>query len=172
MRSEDRKAFLDVVIGFAELKGKQLSAPALELYWNAMQHWSLADFKLAAQQLLRTSEFMPTPKSFEDLRRAGQPTAGEAWAAVYLGNGEVTPRAARAAVIAANGRRLAMLDIEREIPHVQRRFLEIYDELTDVEETREALPSFSQKRITGGELKRLGAVLPALLAAPQESERQ
>lgn len=159
MTPAERKSFLEVVIGFAELKGKQLSAPALELYWNAMQHWPLDAFRAAAQQLVRTCEFMPTPKDFEDLRRAGDLTAGEAWDAVYLGHGDVSPRARRAAEIAANGRRLGMLDIEREVPHVQRRFIEIYRELTDVEETREALPFLDAAplRIRSDGLKRLGA---------------
>lgn len=159
MTPDDRKPFLEVVIGFAELKGKALSAPALELYWNAMQHWPLDAFRAAAQQLVRTCQWMPTPKEFEDLLRAAEPTAGEAWDAVYLGHGELTPRAARAALIASNGRRLAMLDIEREIPHVQRRFLEIYDELTDVEQTREVLPYLGDlaPRIRSDGLKRLGA---------------
>ena len=73
MNAIDRKAFCEIVLGFAELKGKQLSAAAIELYWRSMQHWPLEDFRAAAQQLLRTCEFMPTPKDFEDLRRASKP---------------------------------------------------------------------------------------------------
>lgn len=158
MTPEDRKPFLEVVIGFAELRGKQLSAPALELYWNSMQHWTIEDFRAAASALVTRCQFMPTPKDFEDLRRAEDLTPGEAWDAVYLGRGDATPRAMRAAEIAANGRRLGMLDIEREVPHVQRRFLEIYAELTDVESTREALPHFESfaPRIRTGGLKRIG----------------
>jgi hypothetical protein len=154
VKREDYEPFCEVVVGFAELKGKQLSAPAIELYWHAMQHWPIEDFRSAAQQLLRTCEFMPVPKDFEDLRRAGDLTAGEAWDAVYLGRGIATDRAWRAAEIAANGRRLGMLDMEREIPHVQRRFLEIYRELTDVEETREYVPQLTARTHDG--LKKLG----------------
>ena len=163
MTPEDRKPFLEVIVGFAELKGKQLSAPAMELYWRTMQNWSLDDFRAAAEQLLRTCVFMPTPKDFEDLLRDGEPTAGEAWAAGYLGQGLATPRARRAAEIASSGRRLAMLDIEREVPHVQRRFLQIYDELTDVEETRAALPHLTDEstlRLRTGGLKKLSEMLP------------
>ena len=77
MESSDRQAFIEVVIGFAELKGKQLSAPALELYWEALKDWPLDEFKVAAAHLLKTSEFMPTPNSFEEIRKAGRPTAAE-----------------------------------------------------------------------------------------------
>ena len=159
MTNTDRESFLEVIIGFAELKGKALSVVALELYWNAMRHWPLEAFRAAAEQLLRTCEFMPTPKDFQDLLRAGEQTAGEAWDAVYLRRGTVTERARRAAEIASSGRALGMLDIEREVPHVQRRFIEIYNELTDVEQTRAALPNLETitARIRTDGLKRLSA---------------
>ena len=82
MTPDDRRPCLEIVIGFAELKGKKLSTPALELYWTAMQAWDLQDFRAAANHLLKTCEFMPTPKDFEDLRKAGRMKAGEAWAFV------------------------------------------------------------------------------------------
>lgn len=159
MTQDDYDGFCEVVIGFAELKGKQLSAPAVELFWHAMRHWPLDAFRAAAEQLLRTCQFMPTPKDFQDLLRAGEHTAGEAWDAVYLGRGVVTERARRAAEIASSGRRLGMLDIEREVPHVQRRFIEIYNELTDVEHTRAALPDLEEviARIRTDGLRRIGA---------------
>jgi hypothetical protein len=155
MTPEDRKPFLEIVIGFAELKGKQLSAPALELYWNAMQHWTIEEFSQGAQALLLSCAFMPTPKDFEDLRRAAEPTAAEAWE--QLGTGDATPRAIRAAEIASNGRYIGHLDIERELPHVMRRFMDIYRELTDVEQTRQAAPQIAAPRSTNG-LQRLGEI--------------
>src|SRR5688572_11767252 len=54
----------------------------MELFWNAMQAWSIEDFSAAANELIRKCEFMPTPKDFEDLRKAGRKTPGEAWAEV------------------------------------------------------------------------------------------
>ncbi len=147
MTPDDRKAFVEVVMGFAELKGKQISAPAIELYWRALQHWALSDFRAAAEHLLRTCQWMPVPKDFEDLRRNAEPTAAEAWDAVFHHNGVATARATRAAHIAANGRRLGHLDLEREVPHVQRRFMDIYRELSDVEESRAALPHIENTTI-------------------------
>jgi hypothetical protein len=162
MTPEDRKPFVEVVLGFAELKGKQLSAPAIELYWRAMQRWSIEDFREAAQHLLTTCEFMPTPKDFEDLRRAQEPTAGEAWELALHGRAPHGSRAWKAGQIVSNGRRLGHMDVERELPHVQRRFFEVYRELADVEESRVALPLLgSPHRTANGALRKLGDLLPA-----------
>src|SRR4051812_2232876 len=79
MTLDDFNAFSAVVVGFGELRGRKLSPEAIELYFRAMGSWSLADFKAAAELLLRTSQFMPTPFDFEQLRKAGRPTAAEAW---------------------------------------------------------------------------------------------
>ena len=171
MNLEDRKAFLEVVVGFAELKGKQLSAPALELYWNAMRgRWGLDDFRAAAAHLIKTCEFMPTPKDFEDLRRAGEPTAGEAWQQALKGWAEPGSRAARAAQIVGNGRSLGMMDIERELPHVQRRFFDVYRELADVEETRRDVPQLARPKTSGG-LTHVGQLRGQLSAPLAREER-
>lgn len=164
MTPDDRKKFVEVVLGFAELKGKQLSAPALELYWRSMQHWPLENFLSAAEQLVRTSEFMPTPKEFEDLRKAGRRTAGEAWALAleharhsHNGpclNGSATPddelliRAVRAI---GGFRSIAMSDVDKT-PFLERRFCEHYEAMQDAEDVREAVPqiAFSGARAIGG----------------------
>jgi hypothetical protein len=134
MQAQDRRAFLEVVLGFAELKGKTLSGPALELYWNAMQDWTLDEFKQAANALLKSSEFMPTPKDFYDLRRKMRPTAAEAWSLF-----PTDPRAKRALAIAAQGRNPGHIPLD-ELKWVQKRFMEVYDELTDVDDARESVP--------------------------------
>ena len=102
MTPADYDAFCAVVVGFAEIKGKHLSAAAIEIYWRSMQHWPLDDFRAAAEQLLRTCEFMPTPKDFEDLRRAAKPTAGEAWLAALDGSRQILPTPDRAPMRYAN----------------------------------------------------------------------
>ena len=145
MNPSDRTKFLEVVLGFAELKGKQLSAPALELYWRAMRDWDLAEFQAAAERLLKTSEFMPTPKDFEDLRSATNLCASEAWTAV-LDHAKVG-RYRRApmdnlteTVIRALGgwRQIAMCDLS-ELHWLEKRFRETYEELRDTHATRTAL---------------------------------
>lgn len=160
MKADDRALFLEVVIGFAELKGKQLSAPALELYWRAMQHWDLADFRAAAEQLVRSCEFMPTPKDFEDLRKASLPSAGEAWAEVLKiarsgdyqhGHRSGDPRI-EAAVRAIGGYTAVAMSRTDQTPFLERRFAEHYDAISEREDIREAVPQIagsSRARISG-----------------------
>lgn len=152
MNAEDRKPFLEIVVGFAELKGKKLSGPALELYWNAMQDWSLEDFQVAANQLLRTTQFMPTPKDFEDLRKAGRETPGEAWltAQRYIRWGlhahtldpACPPLIARCIHMIGGPNVIAMCD-EDKLTFLERRFCEHFETLQDSEETREAVPQIA-----------------------------
>lgn len=158
----DRQKFLEVIVGFAELKGKQLSAPALELYWRSMQRWSLEDFLAASEQLIRTCEFMPTPKEFEDLRKAGRRTAGEAWTLAldfarrgfdrWLGGGisrngiaepddELLMRAVRAI---GGFRAIAMSPTDKTI-FLERRFCEHYEAMQDADEVREAVPQIAYR---------------------------
>jgi hypothetical protein len=146
MAPEDRKTFLEIVIGFAELKGKTLSAPALELYWNAMQHWSIGEFQQAANHLVRACEFMPTPKDFEDLRKASRPTSGEAWI-----KARATARRDwnmktcgdllidRAVVAIGGYNAIGMCDIDK-MHFLERRFAEHFETMQDVEEVRSELP--------------------------------
>jgi hypothetical protein len=166
MTANDRAQFLEIVVGFAELKGRALSAPALELYWHAMSAWPLEDFKQAAEHLLSRCEFMPTPKDFEDLRRAGRPTAAEAWAVVlaYVRTGsydrsrprinpqpEPSPLAQR--VVATLGGYVAIAKSPEEYLHLRERsFCERYEEMQDASDVREALPQIA--RDERGELTR------------------
>jgi hypothetical protein len=155
-------------VGFAELKGKQLSAPALEIYWRSLQHWPLEDFRAAAEQLLRTCEFMPLPKDFEDLRKAGRPTVGEAWASVLawvrsgnynsrlpLLNGDDRGRPDRLAerAVRAIGGYQAIAMSETDKTHfLERRFAEHYEAMQDADEVREELPEIAytgSSRISG-----------------------
>jgi len=147
MTPADRTAFLEVVVGFAELKGKALSAPAIELYWRAMQHWEIGEFRAAAEQLLRSCAFMPTPKDFEDLRKAGRMSSGEAWALVLeaaRGHGELPDDAALQAAVRALGgvRAIGMLNSD-QMPFLERRFAEHYESIGERQETREALPAIA-----------------------------
>ena len=139
-------------MGFAELKGKSLSAPALELYWNAMQAWSLEDFQAAANQLIRTCEWMPTPKHFEDLRKAGRDTPGEVFADIrrwlkYTPNGYTlqpdTPRAIESAIRAMGGANAYAMCDEAKLPFLERRFCEHYEQITEADDTREAVPEIA-----------------------------
>lgn len=159
MIAADRQAFLEIVIGFAELKGKQLSAPALELYWRSMQSWPLPDFRLAAEHLIRTCQFMPIPKDFEDLRKAGRPTAGEAWSKAvaacgschsalgYTSGGTCGEEFVDRVVRAIGGyRAIAMCDTDK-LHFLERRFAEHFESMQDACDTREAMPMLTRSSI-------------------------
>lgn len=169
MNAADRTVFLETVMGFAELKGKQLSAPALELFWHSMQSWEIEDFRQAANQLIRTCDFMPTPKDFEALRKAGRPTAGEAWAEVlnyvrtrYSPNfparlngssGLLSDPLVDRAVNAIGGyRALANSDTDAT-QFLERRFVEHFESIQDSEDIRQAVPeiaySSGPRRLSG-----------------------
>ena len=162
MQQSDFERFREIMAGMAKVYERELDGPLLDAYWLALRDWNLADFETGAAHLMQTSEFMPRPAAFTALRRSSEPTAGEAWELALHGQAEPGSRADRAAQIVSNGRRLAMLDIERELPHVQRRFFQVYDELSDVDEARVALPGFDQRkrlRHNGG-FRPLGQILP------------
>lgn len=152
MKPADYDAFVKVVAGFAELKGKHLSAQAIELYWRSMQHWSIDDFRAAAEHLLRTSEFMPIPKHFEDLRRAGALTGAEAWTLVLEhikgayrdGSGIDSGGPIDRSVAGIGGYRALAFQKVEYLPMSERQFSERFGELTDATAARKALPQIAQ----------------------------
>ena len=149
MNPSDKAEFCKVVLGFAELKGKSLSLPAVELYWGAMRDWELADFKAAAEHLLNTCEFMPTPKDFNDLRKAGRDSGAEAFAGIrrylkwtvrgYVTEPDTPPLIARCINAIGGANAIAMCD-EEKLHFLERRFCEHYETMQDSDEVRLALP--------------------------------
>jgi hypothetical protein len=154
MRTEDRKTFTEIMIGFAELKGKTLSAAAITLLWNAMQDWSIAELQQAANRLLKTCKFMPGPTDFEELRKtATQRNGAEIWDDVrqylkYQPNGFTldpnTPRAIAAAIMACGGANAIAMCNESELHWMRERFCRHYDQLTDRGDTRASVPALTQ----------------------------
>lgn len=137
MQQDDFTRFRAVMGGMAELYQRDLSAPLLDAYWLALAPWSLGEFEAAAARLMSTSKFMPRPADFHELRQAGRPTAAEAWQIACGTTND--PLIQRARHIATQGRYLGHIELD-ELKWVQRRFCEVYDELRDVIETRQALP--------------------------------
>lgn len=149
MTPNDKRRFAQVIVAFAEIKGRPLSAPAIELYWSAMQDWSIEDFEQAAHHLLRTCEFFPTPADFNKVRRAGQLQAPEAWAQVLdhirrgshrYGQIDDIPDEIKRAVRACGGwTQIAMAD-EFRLGQIERTFLQHFASLGTVAEARAAAP--------------------------------
>jgi hypothetical protein len=140
MQPTDRAAFVRILNGLVAIKpgAKALTPEALTIWWNSMQDWSIADFEQAAAHLVRHSKFMPSPYEFEELRRAGELTASEAWT-LALSGAELQPgcRAARAALIVGGQYAIRHANTERDLPHIERRFLDAYEQLADVDPARE-----------------------------------
>jgi hypothetical protein len=172
MIEDEKTEFIKTLVGLAAIKpgGNQLTKEAYEIWWAAMKDWALTDFKAAASHLASAVEFMPSPYHFRQLKRAAEKTSGEAWTIALKSctcwRGGETPggRIDRAVKAIGGYRAIAMADTETALPHIERRFKEAYEELSDVEETREALPQITlrelQNKVQG---KRLGDAVRDLL---------
>lgn len=149
MNESDKIEFARVLAGLAEIRGKPLSKSAMAMYWLALSDWPLDDFRAAAKHLLTHSQFMPTPYDFEQLRKAGEETAGEAWGRVrqlvrtrHPGDPtSLDPKIDKIVRIMGGWDRLGMTNSD-EMHFREKRFTELWDEITDVEETRGALPYY------------------------------
>ena len=81
MLPADKVELVKILAGLSTIKpGVKLTPEAYDVWWLAMQHWSIDEFRSAAAHLARSVEFMPSPFHFEQLRKANNPTSGEAFA--------------------------------------------------------------------------------------------
>jgi len=150
MIDADKTEMVRILRGLAAVKpGKELTAEAFEIWWLAMKdRWSIEGFKAAASHLARESEFMPSPFHFEQLRKAGRPTSGEAfWRAVkHAGSSayRIHPSCGDpridAAVRGSGGYIVLAMCDEEKLPFLERRFNEHYEAIQDSEDVRGALP--------------------------------
>jgi len=93
---------------------------------------------------------MPTPNSFEELRRAGRLTAGEAWGMALehakgqwrKGGGAGDPLVDKVVQFLGGYREIALCDTSK-LGFLERRFCEHYDDLETVEATRVAVPELT-----------------------------
>lgn len=181
MQPSDFQRFNAVMTGMAEMYQRELSNFLLDAYWLAMRDWMLTDFEAAAAHLMSTLKWMPKPSDFTELRRAGEPTDAEAWttalaACVNWRNTEALPtgRIARAAAAVGGFQAIAMANTERDLPFVQKRFLDAYNELSDVEPVREALPQITEHgaRAALNAPANIAALLPKELTQRSSSSQQ
>lgn len=164
MLPSDKPQFLKVLNGMAAMRKAQLLPEVLDLWWACMSAWTIEDFKAAAVHVLKSSEFMPTPKDFEDLRKAGEPTAGEAWARVlesvrngsyrwegcagrslHSGFAPPTDALTAASVRAIGGYEAIAMHEEATLHFLERRFCEHYAAIGEREQVREALPQIASR---------------------------
>lgn len=149
MSPADFQRFRAVLAGMAELYQRELSPTLLDAYWLALRSWALTDFEAGAAHLMATSKFMPRPADWHDLRKASVPTGGEAWERAIqactgwrYGTASVDPITDRAVRMVGGYERLAMEPLDQQ--HFTRnKFLELYEELMDVETARESVPAIA-----------------------------
>lgn len=172
MHPSDFQRFSAVMTGMAELYQRELSTFLLDAYWLALRDWTLADFEDAAAHLMKNSKWLPKPSEFTDLRKAGEAGPAEAWsealrACVQWRNPERLPTGLIAAAARAVGgfRMIAMSDTERDLPHLQRRFMAAYEELRESKAIRDSVPEIAfsnsnQPRIGRRGFAQIGAITP------------
>lgn len=178
MQPNDKPKFLSVLNGLAAIKpGAKLTNESLSLYWSAMSGWSIEDFTAAANELARTQEFFPNPYHFEQLRKAGRKTSGEAWAEVLAyarGGGyrqwecgmptlntnypRIEDQLILAAVRAIGGFQAVAQSKIDSTHFLERRFAEHYENISDAEAVREAVPQLAGPSRLGDIQKLLGSL--------------
>jgi hypothetical protein len=147
MQPQDKTEFLKILNGLAAIKpNAKLTAEGLDLYWLAMVDWPLDHFKAAAARLAKECEFFPNPYHFEKLRKAGRPTAGEAFAIAIEcarhggGSNDLT---IEQAVQAMGGWYTLRMCEEDKLHFLERRFTEHYEQIQDATDTRQAVPQLA-----------------------------
>jgi hypothetical protein len=152
MQPSDLIEFTKTVNAMALMKKSGVTADVMELWWGIFADWTLADFQAAAYRLLKTQTFMPQPNEFEALRRAGEQSAGEAFAtvkhwAVYSPNGytlnAATPRKLLSAIAAMGGINAYMMADSDKLPFLEKRFCLHFEEIGERMDTRDALPQIA-----------------------------
>ena len=170
MQVDDKPQFLKVLNGMAAMKKATLIPEVLDLWWGCMADWSIDDFKAATVEILKRTAYMPTPKDFEDLRRAGRMTAGEAWdravghaASSAYRDGPTGDYLLDQCVRMIGGYSVIAMCDEDKLHFLERRFCEHYETLEDATDVRDAVPQIAKPdwmtlthQVAAGTFKRIG----------------
>lgn len=147
MQPTDATAFRNTLAGMFRVYGQDPDALVLDAYWLALADWSLDEFQTGARHLMQTAKFMPRPADFAELRKAGRPTAGEAWAEaldrVRHGNYPSDDPQLERVVRAIGGWKALGMTNSDSLHFVERRFAEHYDAMQDAQDVREAVPQIA-----------------------------
>lgn len=147
MQPTDATAFRNTLTGMFRLYGQDPDALVLDAYWLALADWPLAEFQAGARHLMQTAKFMPRPADFAELRKAGRPTAGEAWAEalerVRHGRYPSEDTHLERVVRALGGWRSLGMTTTEGLPFIERRFAEHFEAMQDANDVREAVPQIA-----------------------------
>lgn len=151
MTPSDRPAFAATLVELATVKpAGKLTAEALEIWWRAMQHWDIAEFRAAAQHLMRTTEFMPNPFHFEQLRaKANEGSADEAWEQIIHEHGQCDDETGYRALRSLGGWSVVGFVETTRLPWLKERFREAYENFAESLAVRDALPMLGGPRSRG-----------------------
>lgn len=160
MTPNDFQRFKAVMAGMGRVFGADVDSVLLDAYWLALRDWMLTEFEDAAAHLMANSQFMPKPADFNELRKAGRETAGEAFQRArqivrslfpreYSSHQSGDPRL-DAAIRACGGYEALAMCTTENIGFFENRFREHYESITDAEDVRGALPNLTGgARLTG-----------------------
>ncbi len=151
MDSSDRPRFVEVLTGLAEIWRVDLTKEAIEIWWRGMKDWSIEEFRTAAGHLIKNSQFMPKPYDFEQLLKAGETSAYEAWSLALehakgawrqgvLGESRID----RVVAMVGGYRAIALTDTDK-LGFLERRFMAAYDDLSHSSGVRKALPKLTDR---------------------------
>lgn len=139
MNANDKQEFLRILTGLSLIKpGKELTKDALGVYWNALEDWSIEDFRAAANHLAKSCEFMPNPFHFEQLRKAQEPSKHEAWQTAMArasGSRNVQhpdDKITKAVRMVGGYYQLGMTSYD-QLAFTEKRFKDAYDSIGEVE---------------------------------------
>lgn len=163
MDDSNKREFAQILQGLGEIRGKPLSKAALSVYWLALQDWDIQEFRAVAKYLLSNSQFMPTPYDFQQARQV-EDTADEAWLEVlqairtrhHTSETSISPKIDHIVRMMGGYATLSMTNSE-DIVWRQKRFAELWEEVSEVDDRRAALehlPSYNGPRITNAGPKR------------------
>ena len=147
MRAEDRQEFVRILTGLADVKRIDLTAETFEIWWLAMQDWSIDDFRQVAGHVVKVSPWLD-PHEFEKVRKLSQPSEYEAWkkaigfAAGGWRHSSTCGDPLIDSVVECIGgyQTLALTDCDK-LGFYERRFLEAYRDFSDSHAARQALPN-------------------------------
>lgn len=148
MLPTDKPQFLSVLNGLAAIKpGAKITSEALDLWWASFADWTIDEFKSAAAHLAKSCEFFPNPYHFEQLRKAQEPTAGEAWAHVRAvarvgGSTSGNARVDRVARVLGGYAAIGRTNTD-QMHFLERRFSEHYEAISNAQDVRQALPNLA-----------------------------
>lgn len=82
MRIEEKTEFAKILGILMDTYDKEISETKISIWWNVLQDISIADFRKAATQHLKTGKYAPRPADIRELAGANKsewPTPEEAW---------------------------------------------------------------------------------------------